>query len=229
MGVDSTQGSTPPARGPLSARLRGSLVYAVAIAIVLLGALGVALYEISREDPLPERAQLEPPRSAPLAEPRPEVPPPPAARRDPSDDFLLQLGSLSEQIDALAQHSAALRRRVDGLERELAQRPTAAPASAPAPGSAAPLDLASLFGRMSALELQLEREGAERIRAQDDLLARVFQLESAREEGAAGRLAAQKSAEERVYNVEQRIEGAERQLLELERRVSARIERLESR
>ena len=217
MGVDSTKGSTPPPRDTQPAR--GSLIYAVGIALALLGVLAVALYGISSEGTSPELAQTVPAEAAQPA---------PPARHDV--ELGARLGSLDEQLEALAQRAAALHERVETLERELARR-AAAPVPAPVPsaGSSVPADLAPLFERLSTVETSLQREGAARLESQEDLLVRVFKLESSRQDGEAARLAAQRAADERVYKLEQRVHAAEAQLVEAERRLAARLERLESR
>jgi hypothetical protein len=58
---------------------------------------------------------------------------------------------------------------------------------------------------------------------------RVHQLESTRDAGTEARLATQRAAEERVFNVEQRIHAVETQIVEAEKRLSARIEQLQAR
>lgn len=224
MGVDSTQGSTPPPREEPPAR--GSLIYAVAIALALLGVLAVALYGISseRSSPAPAPAQES-------AQP-PAVPTAPSRESDAASvELRARLASQSEQLDALAEHAAALRKRVEVLERELARRAADVPAAAPAPAprSSVPTDLEPLYARLSKIEASLEREGADRIQSQEDVLARVYKLEASRGDGEAARLSAQKAAEERVYKLEQRVHTAETQLVEAERRLAARIEKLEAR
>jgi chromosome segregation ATPase len=213
MGVDSTHGSTPP---PRDAPARGSLIYAVGVALALLGVLAVALYGISRERGGPAPAPTHAASALPA--------------RDASAELNARLGSFGEQLDALAEHAAALRKRVDTLERELAGRPASAPSTVPAAArSSAPADLEPLYARLSAVETSLQREGADRLKSQENLLARVYTLEASRGDRESARLAQQQAAEERVYKLEQRLHSVETQLLDAERRLAARLEKLEAR
>jgi hypothetical protein len=211
------------------------LIYAVGIAIALIGVLAVALYGISSERTSADPEPAPQPDAARVRDERPAVTPelPP---HDLSNELHARLGTVGEQLDALVAQSAALRKRVETLERELARRPAAGAAAAPAPAPAptpsaraVPADLEPLYVRLSTIETSLEREGADRLKSQEDVLARVYKLESSRGDGEAARLAAQKAAEERVYKLEQRLHDAETQQVEAERRLAARIEKLEGR
>jgi hypothetical protein len=196
MGVDPAQQSGSP-----------RAAYVAGITGVLLGLSALALNVVARV-----RSEPQPPPSMPM---------PAAAVRDEHPELEARLAAFDRE---LAQLGAALRKRIDALEKRRVQHPDAPPSA-----SAPPPDLASFYERLSAIETNLEREGTVRIQGQEDLLARVHQLESTRDAGTEARLAAQRAAEERVFNVEQRIHAAETQIVEAEKRLSARIEQLEAR